>query len=208
MPKPEVEVKSDHTSLHVTIKQGDDCDANAIVKHWRVTHCTQAASEEDARKHYYDEDSHVAGSGNGGGGDDSDDDNSDDDEFYYYDEAAKSGKGQSHTKCSNKLYTLTEGKKDFTIDGLSECTMYTVDLSPADASGHVLQPGEDYGSVHSTFCMNKNQAKDQSSNFFFENNPTKGFYYEFKVFQFEKKQARLYCYTNLATQYVTLSFLI
>ena len=58
---------------------------------------------------------------------------------------------------------MTKDKSDFTIEGLSECTMYTVDLSPADASGHVLQPGEDYGSVHSTFCMNK----DQSSNFWF-----------------------------------------
>ena len=163
-------MKAGHTSLHVTIRQGDDCDAIAVVRFWRVTHCTQAASEEEARKHYYDDDAGVAGSGNGS--DDAEDDN-DDDEFYYYDEAVKSGKSQAHTKCTNKLYTLGEGRTDFMIEGLSECTMYTVDLSPADASGHVLQPGEDYGSVHSTFCSQKNHgSSDQSSNFFFEN--TKG----------------------------------
>jgi hypothetical protein len=160
LPKPDVDVKAGHTSLHVTIRQGAECDANAMVKFWRVTHCTQAATEEEARKHYYDDDSSIVGSGNGN--DDTEDDNVDDDEFYYYDEAPKSGKMSAHTKCTNKLYTLAEGRTDFTIEGLSECTMYTVDLSPADASGQVLQPGEDYGSVHSTFCMNNNDG-DQVS---------------------------------------------
>ena len=159
LPKPDVDVVAGHTTLRVTVRQGDACDESAFVKHWRVTHCTQAASQDDARKHYYDE--QVS--------DDSDDDNADD-EYYYYDEVAKSA-NSPQTKCTNKLYTLSEGKSDFTIDGLSECTMYTVDLSPADATGHVLQPGEDYGSVHSTFCMNKDQ-------FFFgdgdEKNPTTG----------------------------------
>jgi hypothetical protein len=172
LPKPDVDVAAGHTSLRVTVRQGDACDESAYVKHWRVTHCTQAASEDDARKHYYDEQAVDAGSGRGGT-DDTDDDNPDD-EYYYYDEVAKSA-NSPQTKCTNKLYTLSQAKADFTIDGLSECTMYTVDLSPADATGHVLQPGEDYGSVHSTFCMNK-AGGDQSSNFFFgdETTPTKG----------------------------------
>ena len=184
LPKPDVDIAAGHTSLRVTIRQGDNCDETAIVKHWRATHCTQAASEEDARKHYYDDAATTGGEGgasrDAGSGDDSDEDNSDDNEYYYYEEGSKTNAKdqQQQTKCTNKLYTLQDGKKDFTIDGLSECTIYTVDLSPADPTGHVLQPGEDYGSVHSTFCMNNNKDDDQNSNFFFKddngNTQTKG----------------------------------
>jgi hypothetical protein len=50
-----VEVKPGHTSLRVSVRQGEACDESAYVRHWRVTYCTQATSEEDARKHYFDD---------------------------------------------------------------------------------------------------------------------------------------------------------
>ena len=31
--------------------------------------------------------------------------------------------------------------------------LYSVDVSPVDATGHTMQPGEQFGSVHSTLCQ-------------------------------------------------------
>jgi len=44
--------------------------------------------------------------------------------------------------CINKLYTLNPGNSEFTIEGLDECTMYRIDVSPADETGQVYHPGK------------------------------------------------------------------
>ena len=50
------------------------------------------------------------------------------------------------------------------LSGLAECTLYSLDITPvtaaaaADGGGETLQPGEQYGTIHSTLCAPEEAA--------------------------------------------------
>ena len=52
------------------------------------------------------------------------------------------------------------------LSGLAECTLYSLDITPvtaaaaADGGGETLQPGEQYGTIHSTLCAANDRAED------------------------------------------------
>ena len=47
LPTPQVDSKSFTTSIHLTITQNGDCDAKALVHHWRVQYCEHEDNEHD-----------------------------------------------------------------------------------------------------------------------------------------------------------------
>ena len=85
-------------------------------------------------------------------------------------------KEKSHTKrlssstCQNILYDISSSHGKIKIDHLKECTLYTVDVSPVDASGHTIRPSEQFGSVHSTLCPGNKEDSDSGSFWFGDEN--------------------------------------
>lgn len=147
LPKPDVEAVSGHTSLRILIDQGSDCDDAAVVQHWRITHCTSSPEpQEMARSTSTDEE----GSG-------------DDEEYpaYVGEEPIRTCINQLHE--AGRADRLHNNRQDFLISNLKQCTLYSIDISPADPSGQPLQPGEQYDSVHSTLCQ------EEDNGFWFSN---------------------------------------
>ena len=171
LPRPDFEITAGHRELRLRILQRPQCHPEALVRHWRVTRCNhvpgeeeggrrgrgregraaKARTEEEKEEEEEEEEEDLESSGDGDGGGDEDD-------YYYYDEAVRSGVEE----CSNSRHSLDdedreEDKNGATVlrvflPGLSECTLYSVDLTPTDDLGRALQPGERFGTVHSTLC--------------------------------------------------------
>jgi len=95
---------------------------------------------------YYVEDFAQPGSG----------DYEDEDEYYYL----VDGRDQSAERNDEKdcvSMRLEVPKEDPSVlvanmPDLAECALYSVDIAASDGRGRVLQPGEQYGTIHSTLC--------------------------------------------------------
>ena len=195
LPTPQVDSKSFTTSIHLTINQKGDCDERALVHHWRVRYCEHEDDEHDNeisldiendtknknlgasnKRHLFD------GEGSGALATDDEDNkgNRDEGEIEYYADdhvgtvhgAMDTIKEKAHPKrpssspCQNILYDISSSHGKIKIDHLKECTLYTVDVSPVDASGHTIRPSEQFGSVHSTLCPGNKDDSDSGSFWF------------------------------------------
>jgi hypothetical protein len=97
-------------------------------------------------------------------------------EMEYYEDNGHLGNDEEQeqatsSSCRSHMYDISTSKGKITIENLKECTLYTVDVSPVDASGHTIQPSEQFGSVHSTLCpvgvVATNNNDDYPTNFWF-----------------------------------------
>ena len=56
------------------------------------------------------------------------------------------------------------------LNDLTECTLYSLDITPTGSGGQTLQPGEQYGTIHSTLCREQEMPKEQEEDWFGEQN--------------------------------------
>ena len=197
LPTPQVDSKSFTNSIHLTINQNGDCDAKALVHHWRVQYCEHEDDEHDneifldaedndengrlKRKATASNKRHLPDTEGSGLGISDDEDNIDggmeyyeDMEIHYSDIQEDNLDMSSSSSCQSILYDISTSKGKIKIDHLKECTLYTVDVSPVDATGHSIRPSEQFGSVHSTLCPGNNNDQDSTSFWFGdEKNPDK-----------------------------------
>jgi hypothetical protein len=54
------------------------------------------------------------------------------------------------------------------LPDLTECTLYSLDITPTAEGGETLQPGEQYGTIHSTLCVNKDTEVEEEEEWFGE----------------------------------------
>ena len=195
LPTPQVDAKSSTNSIQLTITQNGDCDERALVHHWRVLYCEHEDDEHDNeiflgnnnkiekdlfrmkadssnKRHLFDVD------GSGAAISDDEDNIVGGMEYYEdnnYVEVGIHPRTSPISSCRSHLYDISSSKGKIKIDHLKECTLYTVDVSPVDASGHTMQPSEQFGSVHSTLCpvgvatIPSSNENDQESNSFWFN---------------------------------------
>jgi len=156
LPSPEIEATPADHSIKLTIIQGGHCDDKAIVKYWRVSHC--ASSQSNFDNDPTPSSSSKSDSGSGDYYDYYDHEDNENEEMRPGDEKLST---QTSMSCINNLHTVDRSRGVVLIDRLEACTLYSIDVSPADSNGHALQPGEQIGSVHSTLC--RNQPKTTSS---------------------------------------------
>ena len=197
LPTPQVDSKSFTTSIHLTITQNGDCDAKALVHHWRVQYCEHEDNEHDNeafvdvedklrsdrakkkavasnKRHLFDNE------GSGEEISDEDDENNSKGGMEYYDtkysdefghphhDISKNPQSVSTSSCQSIVYDISTSKGNIKVNKLKECTLYTVDVSPVDAAGHSIRPSEQFGSVHSTLCPGNNEdSLDENSSFWF-----------------------------------------
>ncbi len=161
LPKPSFDISAGHRDLHLRILQ-PDCHTDAVVRHWRVTRCDHVPGNDEARRKRAlepaasDSDASEYSSGDGESVGNSNSNVDDDDYYYYYDrdDAASSASARCHHELvSAGNHSLDDGATlSVSLTDLSECTLYAVDMTPTDEAGRALQPGEQYGTIHSTLC--------------------------------------------------------
>ena len=150
--------------------QNGECDKKALVQHWRVLYCEHEEDEHDNEVLPNHENKiektlsqmkvanhnkrHLIGvEGSGSAISDSDDEDTAAGGMEYYEDNDNLVNGKLSTSpCVNHLYDISASNGKILIRNLKECTLYTVDVSPADATGRAIQPSEQFGSVHSTLC--------------------------------------------------------
>jgi hypothetical protein len=194
LPTPQVDSKSFINSIHLTINQNGHCDAKALVHHWRVQYCEHEDDEHDnevfvdtennaekdrsKRKAISSNKRHLVDK-EGSGLEISDDDENINNGMEYYEDMEIQYSDQQEnilskpssptsSSCQSILYDISTSKGKVKVDHLKECTLYTVDVSPVDATGHSIRPSEQFGSVHSTLCPGNKDEKDSSSFWFGE----------------------------------------
>ena len=176
LPQPDFDVVAGHTTLRLRIKQ-ESCEPKAVVRHWRITHCThvpqQRRGDNDKQKMRKEEEEE-------GSGDGSDEEDSED--YYYYENNENGGSSASHDNdgfvedkspvCSHSQYDIFSSSSTdgglILLEGLARCTLYSMDIIPTDASGATLQPGEQYGTIHSTLCDENERTSSSDESFFFK----------------------------------------
>ena len=158
LPKPTFDLKAGHDSLKLRIQQLG-CQPGIHVDHWRITHCQHIPHQKKSLYGSKPDDSAVDeytldldesdrdGSGDGRG---------DDEEYYYYD-------NNEVNACVNSQHQVTESDI-VKLENLDKCTLYSIDITPTDMHGETLQPGEQYGTIHSTLCG----EQDNDDNFWFK----------------------------------------
>ena len=191
LPTPQVDSKSFTNAIHLTINQNGNCDAKALVHHWRVQYCEHEDDEHDneifldtendvdkerlKRKAKESNKRHLIDSDGSGFGTSDDEDNRAGGMEYYEDmdiqysetEEISSNQKTSSSNCQSVLYDISSSKGKIKISHLKECTLYTVDVSPVDANGHSIRPSEQFGSVHSTLCPGNDDDDQESDSFWF-----------------------------------------
>lgn len=156
LPKPNFDVVAGHDNLHIKIRQSN-CDPEALVAHWRVTHCNHVPKRTTATVESEEEED------DGSGYTDGDDTETDNGDYYYYEHREVSAQS-----CVNGQYQVSkDGTLLAAIKGLDSCTLYSIDITPTNERGETLQPGEQYGTIHSTLC-NEMESEGGSRAFWFE----------------------------------------
>ncbi len=87
-------------------------------------------------------------------------------DYYYYEDPSSTASSRGPS-CVNSQHDLGPASSDGLIElsGLTECTLYSLDITPTASGGETLQPGEQYGTIHSTLCR---AAGDQEEDWFGE----------------------------------------
>ena len=158
LPKPQFDLKAGHETLSLQISQAG-CVPSAKVDHWRITHCQHVPSSKqktlygnDNKGEYTLDLEEEKEEGDGSGAADQNDDDAD--EYYYYDQ------DDEVNSCINTQHDVSESG-EIVLEHLEKCTLYSIDITPTDRHGETLQPGEQYGTIHSTLCGGGDQKTDQ-----------------------------------------------
>lgn len=166
LPKPNFDLKAGHKSLNIQIQQLG-CQPGVQVAHWRITHCRHTHNPETSHyKNHHDDSAaneytlnldKLSEDGSGEGRDHNTmSDIDDEEEYYYYDH-------EEMNSCINSQYKILDNDI-VKLDNLDTCTLYSIDITPTDPGGKILQPGEQYGTIHSTLCGDQ----DSENNFWFK----------------------------------------